>query len=274
MRWIQYFGIGLGMISLATIARGFANSKRLLLSRETVDIPDLPPRFAGFRLLHLTDIHLGRDAARVAHLLLTIDALDPDLVCLGGDYARNVNALPEIAAFFRGLSQRKRVVAVYGNTDYRDYVPQQERQYWAKMVPFLNNTAFCLEHGGECLWVVGVNDPHSGLDNLPQALRNVPPEAPVILLAHSPEIIRAPLDPRVRLILCGHTHGGQICLPGGRALYNNMPLPPEFAVGSHQIGNATLYISRGVGSTRVPIRLNCPAEITLFTLTRSGEVQR
>lgn len=270
MRWSTLTGLGLGAVGVALFAKGMRACDELALTEATVSIPELPAPFDGFRLLHLTDLHFRRRSPRIAEVLALVDQVDPDLVCLTGDYAFTALSLPEVATFFDGLSHRQ-TVAVYGNADYRPGISTAVREAWARQVPFLANTALCLQRGGASLWVAGVDDPHLGRDSVMTALSVVPPDAPTLLLAHSPEVILRSLDPRVRLILSGHTHGGQICLPNGRALYHNTALPATFAAGRHTVGKATLYVSRGVGATRLPLRFGCPPECTVFTLSRDGE---
>ncbi len=272
MRLNTLVGIGLGIAVTAVIAKGIANSKRLVVTCQTVVIPDLPPPFEGFRLLHLTDMHLRRHSTRGEELLAQVEHLRPDLVCLGGDYAFTALSTADVEEFFRRLTARWPVAAILGNADYRDDLGPPVHERWAQLVPMLTNTAMCLKRQETCLWLTGVDDPHTGRDCLPAALTMVPPDVPVILLAHSPEVILRPLDPRVRLILSGHTHGGQICLPDGKALYHNTGLPACYSSGRHTVNGATLYVSRGIGSTRLPIRLSCLPEITLFTLTRGTPV--
>lgn len=270
MQWFNIISIGLGAVVLAIVAKGYANSLRLELREETVVIPELPPAFHGFRLLFLTDLHFARTAS-IPRLLTLVEAVQPELICLGGDYTQGTRTLPLVTEFLSALASYGSAVGIYGNTDYRHDLTNKARKQWAEIIPFLANNAMAIEREGQSLWVAGVNDPHLGLDNLARALQTVPPDVPVILLAHSPEIINRQLDPRIRLILCGHTHGGQLCLPGGKALHSNTTLPARFASGRHQLKHAVLYVSRGVGSTRVPLRLNCLPEATLFTLTRDGE---
>jgi len=270
VRWSSLLGFGLGIAGAVVIARGVANSRQLEVTSETVTIPDLPAPFEGFRLLHLADLHLRSRTTRGAELLKLAQEVQPDLVCLGGDYAYTALSLDEVEQFFARLAEHWPAVGIYGNADYRPDIDTAARERWTSFFPFLTNSAMCLERGGEQLWVAGVDDPHNGRDSLPAAMMMVPPEAPTILLAHSPEVIMRPLDPRVRLILCGHTHGGQICLPGGKALYSNTRLPLRFASGRHALDGAVLYVSRGIGSTRFPLRYSCPPEATVLTLTREG----
>ena len=269
MRWSSLLGFGLGVAGAVVLARGVRNSRELDVTCETVRIPDLPASFEGFRLLHLTDLHLRRHTTRAAELLTLAQEVQPDLVCLGGDYAYTALSLDEVEQFFANIAERWPVVGIYGNADYRPDIDAADRARWSQYLLFLENSALCLERGGEQLWVAGVDDPHKGRDSLPAAMTMVPEGAPVILLAHSPEVIMRPLDPRIRLILCGHTHGGQICLPGGQALYSNTPLPLRFASGRHELDGAVLYVSRGIGSTRFPLRYSCLPEATVLTLTGS-----
>jgi len=271
VRWQSITGTVLGVAGAALLWRGYRNTHVLEVTRLTAPIRDLPESFRGFRLLQLSDLHLRQRSARAAELLALVREHDPDLVCLTGDYAFSSLSLPEVDAFLAELGQRPAVVGVFGNADYRPDFDGEARASWARHIPFLTNAALCLERGEDRLWVAGVDDPHQGRDELSSALAPVPDGAPVILLAHSPEVILRPLDPRIRLILCGHTHGGQICLPGGTALYHNMSLPRAFSSGLHQLGGVTLYISRGVGSTRLQLRYGCPPEITLVTLQRSQD---
>ncbi|MHB9133394.1 MAG: metallophosphoesterase [Armatimonadota bacterium] len=270
MRWDLLSRIGLGVLAGAIIWKGYENSTRLELSQETVAIPDLPPAFDGFRLLHLTDLHLWRHSPRAGELLAIVEQLQPDLVCLTGDYSYTALSLDDADTFLQRLAEKTKAVGVFGNADYRDGHSKEVHERWGHYLPFLTNTALCLEKGGNALWIAGVDDPHLGRDSLPTALSQVPPEVPVILLAHSPEIIRQPLDPRIRLILSGHTHGGQWCLPGGKAIYLNAKVPRAYASGRHDLDGVTLYVSRGIGSTRIPLRYACLPEITQFTLAREG----
>jgi predicted MPP superfamily phosphohydrolase len=265
--------LGFGLVGAVLLWKGYENTKRLDLTFEQVVIPDLPVNFDGFRLLQISDLHLRQYSTQGEELLDLVEELDPDLVCLTGDYTFSSLSLPNVESFFIGLAKRPAVVGIYGNSDYREGICEDARAIWAHYFPFLANSALCLERQGESLWIAGVDDPHLGRDSVYSAMSMVPEGAPTVLLAHSPEVILRPLDPRIRLLLCGHTHGGQICLPTGTALFHNMPLPRRFSSGRHELDGMTMYISRGVGSTRLPLRYGCLPEITLFTLTREGEGQ-
>lgn len=272
MRWEPVAAITLGAVAALLFARGNANTRRLQVTRENVAIPDLPAAFEGFTLLHLTDLHLKIGSAWPARLLALARELAPDCVCLTGDYLKQRGVLAQISEFLASLaSLTPTIFAVFGNADYRpELLTEMQRAALGEIVPFLRNGALSVEREGCQLWFAGVEDPHDGFANLPAAMADVPAGVPVILLAHSPEIIAETLDPRIRLILSGHTHGGQITLPGGFTPYTNMRISRRYLAGRHQVNGAVLYVSRGLGSTRLPLRFNCLPEATLFTLTRKG----
>jgi predicted MPP superfamily phosphohydrolase len=272
VRWESVTAITLGAAAVALLARGIANTRHLQVSRETVVIPELPAAFDGFTLLHLTDLHLRTGSHWPERLLALTRELAPDCVCFTGDFIMQRGAFPSLRNLLQTLTADvAHCFAVFGNADYRpQLLLNTQRTALTADIPFLRNTAQPITRDSRQLWFAGVEDPHDGFADLGAALADVPSDFPVILLAHSPEIINETLDPRIRLVLSGHTHGGQMCLPGGFAPYTNIHLPRPFVAGRHQVNGAVLYVSRGIGSTRIPLRYNCEPEATLFTLTRNG----
>ena len=271
MHWKSVTSTILGLAGAAFLLKGYRNTQKLEIVRISLPLRHLSPAFVGFKLLQLSDLHLSPASHRVTDLLAKIEYLDPDLICMTGDYLATVRALTDLRHFFAELSARRTVVGVLGNADHRPLISEEERQKWGEYFPIMNNSAICLTRQQEQLWVIGVDDPHSGYDRLEAALAPLPLDASAILLAHSPEIINRPLDSRIQFILSGHTHGGQICLPGGGALYHNTNLNRDFSSGLHAAGEQKIYISRGIGSTRLPLRYGCLPEITLFTLQQAVE---
>ncbi|HOS44134.1 MAG TPA: metallophosphoesterase, partial [Armatimonadota bacterium] len=237
MRWAPVAAMTLGAVAVGLIARGIANTQQLSVTRETIVIPDLPTAFDGFTLLHLTDLHLRTASRWPARLLALARDLQPDCVCLTGDYIMQRGAYPRLVSLLGELATAvENVVAVFGNADYREaLLTQAQRRELARIIPFLQNAPAAIARDGQRLWFAGVEDPHDGYAELDAALALAPPDVPIILLAHSPEIIRDTLDPHIRLILSGHTHGGQICLPGGYAPYTNIRLPQRYVAGRHQV---------------------------------------
>jgi predicted MPP superfamily phosphohydrolase len=148
------------------------------------------------------------------------------------------------------------------------------------MVPILEaggmrmllNEHTCIERNGARLWIAGVDDPHYyETDNLEKAMDGIPPDDFTILLAHSPEIVRNAAFAGVDLYLCGHTHAGQICLPGGRPIVTNSKCPPDRRAGVWKFEGMTGYTSRGAGTSSVGVRFNCPPEITVHRLKKTEE---
>jgi predicted MPP superfamily phosphohydrolase len=135
----------------------------------------------------------------------------------------------------------------------------------------LINDSWPIDRNGERIWVVGVDDPHFyKMADTKQAFRDVPGQAFTIFLAHSPEAYKEAARCQAQLYLCGHTHGGQICLPERGPLLTNSKAPRFTAAGSWQHQKMTGYTSRGAGPSGIPLRFNCPGEISLITLCKGN----
>jgi predicted MPP superfamily phosphohydrolase len=134
-------------------------------------------------------------------------------------------------------------------------------------IRMLINEGLELRHNQDSLWLIGVDDPHYyGCDDLPGALRGIPPEAFKILLVHTPELIKEAEACGVDLYLCGHTHGGQVCLPLIGPIIANTNCPRQYTRGIWKYKNLQGYTSPGVGTSGVPVRFFCPPEIGLIEL--------
>ncbi len=222
----------------------------------------LPQAFRGFRIVHLTDIHHGlflplRAAIEAVELA---NQLEPDLVALTGDFVTYSRSYIEpVAAALGGLRARYGVLAVLGNHDYRVGGEQMARALRRERVEVLRNANVPI-HRGQSLYVAGIDDYGYGAD-LPRALRGIPPGAPTVLLAHNPRIIRRAARNGVSLVLSGHTHGGQVNLPFVGTIYGRSPEQMRFKIGWDRLGPTQIYVSRGIGTVVLPLRVRCPAEI-------------
>jgi len=137
-------------------------------------------------------------------------------------------------------------------------------------IQLLLNEHVRLERDGAVIYLAGIDDPHYfRADNLEKAAEEIPVDVVSVLLAHSPEIYRHAAHAEFDVMLCGHTHGGQICLPGGLPLYLNASCPRRYCRGAWRYGRLHGYTSTGSGSSIVDVRLNCPPEITLHRLWRA-----
>jgi hypothetical protein len=246
--------------------RGRRNARRIRLRENPVALRDLPPAFDGYRILHISDLHLDMAADIPATLIQTVAPLEYDLCVLTGDfrartfgpYDATLDALEKLRAHLG-----EAVYAVLGNHDSIRMVPSMEQMG----IRILLNEAVALEQSDGTLFLAGIDDPHYyRADNLEKASEAIPAEATSVLLAHSPEVFRHAAYAGFDLMLAGHTHGGQICLPGGRALMCNARCPRFVCAGAWRFEQLQGYTSAGSGASVVDVRLNCPPEVTLHVL--------
>jgi uncharacterized protein len=228
----------------------------------------LPESFCGFKMLHLTDLHADGLIGLAEAISERLVALEVDLCVLTGDYRFEVNGpchniYHPMKRILQNVNARLGIVGVLGNHDVSDEIPALE----GLGVRMLINEALELRRGQDSAWVIGLDDPHYyGCDDLPGALRHVPAEAFKILLVHTPEIIQEAEASGIDLYLCGHTHGGQICLPFIGPLVINANCPRTYARGVWQYKRLHGYTNAGVGASGVPVRFFCPPEIGLIEL--------
>lgn len=249
--------------------RGQANSRRLGTVHNRFELNGLPACFEGFRILHLTDLHVDMDEANLQEVIRQISLLDYDLCVLTGDYRKQtwgpVDAALEGMARLRDAIQGP-AYAVLGNHDSIRMVPALEDMGYS----LLMNEMIPIEREGERLYLAGVDDPHFyKVHNLHRAGDDIPPGGLSILLSHSPEIWREAAHAGYDIFLCGHTHGGQICLPGGIPLTLDADCPRHLGRGYWQTNGMQGYTSPGSGTSVVNVRLNCPPEVTIHTLSRA-----
>lgn len=262
--WIRY------ALRLAGLyKRGRRNARRICVFRNEIRLPHLPAQFDGFTLLHLSDLHLDLSQDLPDALIAAVRNLDYDACVLTGDFrARTFGPWqPALEALTKVIPYLKPpLYGVLGNHDTIRMVPGLE----ALGIRMLMNEAVPLVRDGARVYLSGIDDPHYyRADNLEKALEGVPEEEVTILLSHSPEIYRNAAYARCDLMLCGHTHGGQICLPGGIPVWRNANAPFALCAGRWRYAGLEGYTSRGCGVSIVDVRLNCPPEVTLHVLRRN-----
>jgi predicted MPP superfamily phosphohydrolase len=248
--------------------RGRRNAADIRIRHNQVVIPRLPPAFEGYRLLHLSDIHLDMDPDITHAITERVRDADYDLCVITGDFrAQTYGDFKPAVDAMAGLRLHigSPVYAILGNHDFIEMAPDLE----AVDVRVLLNESVAIERGGEVVYLAGIDDPHYyRADNLEKAGHAIPADAVAILLAHSPEIYRHAAHAGFDLMLCGHTHGGQICLPGGLAVTYNAKCPRHLCRGPWRWHGLRGYTSTGAGACVVPVRFNCPPEITVHRLSR------
>jgi uncharacterized protein len=249
-------------------SRGERNARTPVVRRMRLACEGLPAGFCGFTILHLSDLHVGGGAGVAEGLSAHLRALEADLCVLTGDYRSQRHGpgddvYPTMARILSDVHARLGLVGILGNHDRSGDVPALEHLG----VTMLVNAALELRRGRESAWLIGVDDPHHyGCDDLPGALRGVPPDAFKILLVHTPELLEDAAHHGVHLYLCGHTHGGQICLPviGPPIVHTNCRR--RYARGVWRYKQMHGYTSTGVGTSGVPVRFFCRPEIGLMEL--------
>ena len=248
--------------------RGYRNMKAQRVVYNDIPVLGLPEPFENFRLLQISDLHLDAVKGFGSHLGRLISDLDFDVALLTGDFRylthgdyypmfREINDLSEFLACRFGC------YAILGNHDFLEFVPHLEKNG----VKVLINEAVPVELKGSRIWIVGLDDAHFyGLHDYARAFRGIPTKERKVLMIHSPETLDEAANYRPDLILSGHTHGGQICLPGGLPLWLNAKCRGMYCRGRWTFKGIKGYTSVGAGSSGLPVRLNCPPEIVIHRL--------
>jgi len=249
--------------------RGRRNALAIQVRENEIVLPNLPRAFDGFTFLQLTDLHVDMSREFVHTLIEVVRPLDYDLCVLTGDY--RARTFGPFQPTLDGL-QRLRVhlknttYAVLGNHDTIRMAPGMEEMGYRLLI----NEQVTLQRDGEAIYLAGIDDAHYyHMENFHRAAHDIPARACSILLSHTPEAYRHAAHADFNLMLCGHTHGGQICLPGGVPLLTDADCPRALARGAWKYHNLIGYTSVGAGSCIVDVRLNCPPEVTLHRLACS-----
>lgn len=235
-----------------------------------VFVRGLDDAVSGLRILHLSDLHIDGTRGFGRRLAETIAPLEFDYVAISGDLRLDTHGpidgvLREMEPLVSVLRRCRGVFAVLGNHDVLDLVEPLEMQG----VRYLLNENVVEDVHGHPIVFSGVDDAHYyGTDDMSRALEEVPIDHPTVFLCHSPDLVREAAENYVDLYLCGHTHGGQLCLPGGRPLVSNANCERRFIRGAWRYGSMNGYTSKGVGWSGVPLRSFCRAEIVVHVLRR------
>jgi predicted MPP superfamily phosphohydrolase len=249
--------------------RATRNSIDYRLVNVQTSLPKLPPEFEGYRILHLSDLHLEGIVDEGEQLKETLRSLDFDVCVITGDfrfstYGHYGNAVRRMEGLMDVLSCPQGIFGILGNHDCIEMVPSLE----SMGIKILLNEAVPIEREGKTVWMVGVDDTHFYQTcDLEKALEGLPSTDPKILLAHSPEIVERAASSDVDFYLCGHSHGGQICLPGSVPIFGNIRNKRKFLAGKWEHQGMTGYTSSGTGASGLSVRLSCQPEITLHHLT-------
>jgi uncharacterized protein len=259
---------------------GYFESYRLQLKKIEIPLRRLPHQFDGFTIVQLSDFHYEEEfsAFPIRRSVELVNSLHPDLVVFTGDFVTApmfrfgrhaalvaANAVFPCAAVLSGIKARMGSFAILGNHDAYSNPALVESGLRSHGIPLLKNSRVPIERGGGRFWLAGVDDALEGQPDLAAAIAKIPPGETIILLAHEPDFAdEAALTP-VDLQLSGHSHGGQIWIPGVGAPWLP-PLARNYPRGFYKIENMVLYTNVGIGTIRAPIRINCIPEVTHITL--------
>lgn len=261
---IQYAIQAVGMYE-----RGQRNARDFQIRKNAIHLSHLPSAFHEFNILHLTDLHVDRDERNLTALIQTIAELEYDICILTGDYrALTFGTVDHAIAGMQRLVPmlRQPIYGILGNHDSIRMLPALE----AMGITMLMNESIMIEKNGSRIFLAGVDDPHYFcVDNLQKAMQDIPSDDVSLLLSHTPEIYRQAAHADFDVMFCGHTHGGQICLPGGIPITLDSNCPRRMGAGKWQYRHMQGYTSVGAGTSIVNVRFNCPPEVTLHRLLKA-----
>lgn len=280
-RWDFLKVLGVPTLNFVLVAIGGAGYGYLMepnwIKVETIrlTLPRLSRKFSGLRLAQISDIHMGgwMNLERLQRVAELIKTEEPDLLLITGDFVIGRTAIDishqtaqDLIAVLSGLSKSFPTFAVLGNHDYWTDVETVRRILSASGIVDLTNTVFTLKREEDSLHLCGVDDIWEGDVRLDDVLAKLVDDSTAILLAHEPDFAdTSAATGRFDLQLSGHTHGGQVVLP-----LIGPPILPylgrKYPLGLYKVGEMFQYTNRGIGMARLPLRINCPPEITVLVL--------
>lgn len=260
---------------LSTVDDGRYREADFAINQIRLTLPNLPDEFIGYRLLQISDIHLGNwmNLERLEGVITLVNRQQADLVCITGDFITHV--MPGIETeLSQGLSQLTApdgVYAVLGNHDYWSDIALISRVLAESRIHLLRNEVVRIERSGSSLAVAGLDDVYNSKEDLERVASQLKTSAPAILLVHVPDYADiAAASGLFSLQLSGHSHGGQILIPGIGSPYLP-PLGRKYSRGLYRLNGMVHYTNSGVGTATLPLRWNCPPEITIFEFNQPGE---
>ncbi len=258
--------VGAAGLAVGSAAYGFVYERhRVALERATVPVVTLPRGLEGLRIGLLTDIHHGRylREEEIANAVRLLNSAHPDLVVLAGDYVTwgDRRFIDPCAQVLGGLRAPQGVYAVLGNHDDDRRVPAAlERHGFA----VLKDERTRVRINGEALELVGIRFWTRRPKDIADAMKGA--NGTVVLLAHDPRRLAEAAALKIPLVISGHTHGGQVVLPGlGPVAARKYPVVAGFG----RRDQTAIFVSRGLGTVFVPVRLNCPPDVSVLTLTHA-----
>ncbi|MEI7724180.1 MAG: metallophosphoesterase [Bacteroidota bacterium] len=247
--------------------KGYGNAKTIRVNEITLKFPNLPAAFTGLRILHLSDLHIDSIPGFASLIIHKIKDLKFDICLLTGDYRRDISGsfsqiLKPVKILSKYIQAPEGTFAVLGNHD--TYLMAQYEQD-SGMELLINESVEIIREGQKIL-ITGTDDPFNFYTEPALLCMETKGYPFKIAMVHTSELAKTASENKYDLYLCGHTHGGQICLKEGVPLISHQFEGKQFNHGKWRLANMTGYTSRGAGVSGMPVRFNCPAEVTVITL--------
>ena len=248
--------------------KGRNNALNIVVNKIKIGFLNLPDSFNGYKILHLTDLHLDSTKGVEDAIIKKIENLEYDLCVMTGDYRNRTHGnfkqiLLPMEKLVKTINSKDGILAVLGNHDTYQLVNYMEEMG----IRVLTNETVTIYRKGEHIAVTGIDDPSNYYtEQITAALEEKTLDFKIVL-AHSPEIYDTAADNGYSLYLCGHTHGGQICLPGGIPVFTHLRTGRSYCKGAWSYAGMKGYTSSGCGTSGIPVRFNCHSEIPLIELS-------
>ncbi len=267
--FLKLASAGAAAVAIGGTGYGFFEAGWVRIDRQTLMLPRLPASFHGTTIAFLTDIHHGPyvDIDYVNSIVRTTNLLSPDLILLGGDYClREGKYIRPCFDVLAELRAPMGVFGVLGNHDHWHGTQATKDGMKSAHVRELTNDGVWFEKGGDRFRLGGIDDMWTGQPDLDLALAGAKRSDACLLLSHNPDFAETLTDPRVGLVLSGHTHGGQIVFPAVRTPWVPSQYGDKYLRGFVQAPETTVYVSRGLGVSAIPARIGSRPEINVITL--------
>ena len=247
------------------------NEKKIDLVEIDIELENLGWNFHNFRILNLTDVHLGQwiNPEYLDELVDYVNTLNIDLITLTGDYfSYNLKEYEEsLENSFKKLNAEYGKFGVLGNHDHWMDAAKIREIFKNANIVDLSNDVYAIKKGEDCINLAGVDSCTVCADNLDKVLEKLQDGIPTILLAHEPDFAKeSSKTDRIDFQISGHSHGGQFIIPKFETTPFRGPNSTKYPVGLYKIGNMIQYTSKGLGTNSFRIRINCKPEITIITL--------
>jgi predicted MPP superfamily phosphohydrolase len=274
--WKWYHFVAKWVFELPLLKRrGQRNAGDVRLNRIELSFKNLPAEFDACRILFIADMHVDGTSGLAESIIRIVERVEYDYCILGGDYSFGFDASDErmrqqVREVVKSLVPKSRVFGILGN---HDEYPTAELLNGLG-VEMLLNESVCVKKEQDNVYLVGVDDGvFFRAAELAQAGATVPDGAFKIILSHSPDLYKQAAQAGYALYLAGHTHGGQICLPGGMTVVANARVPRKMVKGAWKYKGMVGYTSYGAGTSIAPVRFFCPPEVVLLILTKDGDTE-